>query len=157
MKRSTDEQRLLDLGLSKMECDDGREWFSPSNPDVVQAQTDANGGLLPGGRPAPPTSPIGELRKLAGAVPLALSAFVTAEAVLAAARAHLGSRAVTYDSLAGERSMAHAVAIFNLRTGHALTEDGWLLLEAVKFVRGRAAPGYHADSYEARARAAGGV
>jgi hypothetical protein len=152
MKRPADEQRLLDLGLSEIVCDGGvREWFDPHEPDVVQARTDANGRLTPGGRPQ------------------AMGLRVTAGTVLQAALAHLGDRAVTYDSPAGERSMGRAVVAFNVLTGHALTEeDGWLLLEVLKIVRGRAAPGYHADSYEdrvsyaalgaeARARAAGGV
>jgi hypothetical protein len=138
MRRSDDEQGLLDSGLS---------------------ETDANGKLLLPG--------LKHYDSVPSALPTPLES-VTAHAVLDAARAHLGARAVTYDSPAGERSMARTVAAFNAQTGHELTEeDGWLFMEDLKIVRGRAAPGYHADSYEdrvsyaalgaeARARAAGG-
>ena len=59
----------------------------------------------------------------------------------------LRQRGVTYDSPEGERSMAKAVELFNLRTGHRLTEtDGWILLGYLKDVRQDQAGGEHVDS-----------
>lgn len=74
---------------------------------------------------------------------------VTAPDILRAGVEHMKARAGTYDSSAGERSMAKAVDMFNACHGTALTEEqGWHLLELVKHVRFFSAPGYHADSVE---------
>lgn len=48
-----------------------------------------------------------------------------------------------------ERSMGKNVAVFNIITGHALTEsDGWLFMQLLKDVRQWTKPDYHADSAE---------
>ncbi len=72
----------------------------------------------------------------------------TAPSILLKAREHLKDRAATYDTPAGERSMAAAVGAFNALTEHTLSpSDGWLLLAVLKIVRNRAASP-HKDSLE---------
>lgn len=57
------------------------------------------------------------------------------------------SRGKDYDSPQGERSMEKTVQLFNLRTGHQLTEtDGWVFLGYLKDVRQDSAGGAHHDS-----------
>ena len=69
--------------------------------------------------------------------------------ILTKAAGHMQDRASTYDKPEGERSMAQAVAIFNLYHGTELTEaQGWHLLQILKDVRLFTRPGYHADSAE---------
>ena len=59
----------------------------------------------------------------------------------------LRQRGVTYDSPQGERSMEKAVQLFNLRTGHQLTEtEGWVFLGYLKDVRQDQSGGEHVDS-----------
>lgn len=71
----------------------------------------------------------------------------TADEFLQAAAATMRSRGQTYDKPEGERSMATAVAVFNLKTGHNLTEaEGWLLLQDLKDVRQWSRSSYHHDS-----------
>ena len=48
-----------------------------------------------------------------------------------------------------ERSMGKNVAVFNIITGHTLTEsDGWLFMQLLKDVRQWTKPDYHQDSAE---------
>lgn len=68
---------------------------------------------------------------------------------------HMAARGVEYDKRGGERSVARAVAAFNVITGRAdtpgraLTEsEGWLLLQVLKDVRQWTSPHYHKDSAE---------
>lgn len=72
----------------------------------------------------------------------------TAPSILLQAREHLTTRASTYDSPAGERSIAKAAAIFNAATGRDLSpRDGWLFMIALKLARSTQ-PGHNADDYE---------
>lgn len=71
----------------------------------------------------------------------------TAESFMEEAARLLIERGKTYDSSEGERSMAKTVALFNLRTGKALTEaEGWIFLGYLKDVRQDSAGGTHKDS-----------
>jgi len=71
----------------------------------------------------------------------------TAEHFLAEAERTLAKRSVDYDSLTGERSIEKTVALFNLRTGHKLTEtEGWIFMGYLKDVRQDATEGLHYDS-----------
>lgn len=73
---------------------------------------------------------------------------VTAASILTAALGHMEDRAKTYDAPGGERSMGKTVAVFNIITGHTLTEEaGWLFMEILKQVRSQQG-NYRADSYE---------
>lgn len=73
---------------------------------------------------------------------------MTAPEILAAAKGHMEDRAVTYDSLGGERSMGKTVAAFNAVTGLQLSEtQGWLFMTLLKIVRSTQGD-YHADNYE---------
>lgn len=73
--------------------------------------------------------------------------FLTAEDFIREAEKVLLERGEIYDSPTGERSMEKTVAIFNLRTGHNLTEaDGWAFMGYLKDVRQDSAGGTHADS-----------
>jgi len=57
------------------------------------------------------------------------------------------ARALTYDSHSGERSMGKTVAVFNIITGHNISEaDGWLFMQSLKDVRQWSTPAYHEDS-----------
>lgn len=83
--------------------------------------------------------------ELIAAAPLA----ATAADLLDRAAGHMRSRAATYDSPQGERSMVTAVAGFNAITGRDLTEsEGWLLLTQLKFVRDQSRKHAHVDSLE---------
>ena len=56
-------------------------------------------------------------------------------------------RAKEYDKPEGERSMGKTVEVFNLITGHTITEaEGWLLMQILKDVRQWQNPAYHEDS-----------
>lgn len=56
-------------------------------------------------------------------------------------------RGKQYDKPEGERSMGKTVQVFNIITGHDLTEaDGWLLMQILKDVRQWQTPNYHEDS-----------
>lgn len=58
------------------------------------------------------------------------------EKILGEATKTLAQRGVDYDAPKGERSMEHAVAIFNTITGNKLTEsEGWTFMLAVKLAR----------------------
>lgn len=58
------------------------------------------------------------------------------EKILGEATKTLSQRGVDYDAPQGERSMEHAVAIFNTITGNKLTEsEGWTFMLAVKLAR----------------------
>ena len=73
----------------------------------------------------------------------------TAADLLGKAAGHMAARAATYDQPGGERSMGKTVAIFNIFTGHNLTEsEGWLLMQVLKDVRDRQRAEPHADSLE---------
>lgn len=86
-----------------------------------------------------------------------MSQNVQAGAVLKAAAGHLSDRATTYDKPEGERSMARTVELFNLFTGHNLTEsEGWrfmLFLKLVRSTQGKFKLDNHEDAaaYEALA------
>lgn len=55
---------------------------------------------------------------------------------LSQAQSEMRDRATTYDSAAGERSMAATVAMFNALTGNSLTEEqGWKFMVCLKLVR----------------------
>lgn len=57
-------------------------------------------------------------------------------------------RGKEYDS-GKERSMGKNVAVFNLITGHSLSEaEGWLFMQCLKDVRQWTKPEYHQDSAE---------
>lgn len=69
--------------------------------------------------------------------------------ILAKAKGHMEDRAKTYDQPEGERSMAAAVAAFNIITRKFLLEsEGWLLLQLLKDVRDRQRAEPHQDSLE---------
>lgn len=71
----------------------------------------------------------------------------TAQDFLRVADGTLSARGQTYDSPAGERSMAKAVSAFNMITGQSLTPaEGWLLLQVLKDVRQWSRAEYHEDS-----------
>ena len=73
----------------------------------------------------------------------------TAADLLGKAAGHMAARAATYDQPGGERSMGKTVSIFNIFTGHNLTEsEGWLLMQVLKDVRDRQRAEPHADSLE---------
>lgn len=72
----------------------------------------------------------------------------TATEFLQAGIDHLKSRAATYDSPGGERSMGRAVSALNEITGLTVTEEqGWLLMTLLKAVRSQQGD-YREDSYE---------
>lgn len=71
----------------------------------------------------------------------------TAAEFLQVAADTMNLRGKTYDQPTGERSMGKAVSMFNICTGHALSEsEGWLLLQLLKDVRQWSRAEYHADS-----------
>jgi hypothetical protein len=71
----------------------------------------------------------------------------TAQQFLAHAAALQVQRGKQYDQADGERSMGKTVAVFNIITGHSLSEaEGWLLQQLLKDVRQWSAPEYHEDS-----------
>lgn len=73
---------------------------------------------------------------------------VHAPDILDAAAGHMRDRATTYDSPAGERSMARTVAVFNALHGTVLTESqGWSFMECLKAVRSFQ-NGFNRDSVE---------
>jgi len=73
----------------------------------------------------------------------------TAGEFLRSADAILTERGKQYDNPQGERSMGKTVAVFNIITGHNLTEaEGWLFMQGLKDVRQWTAPEYHQDSAE---------
>ena len=66
---------------------------------------------------------------------------------LCAAAGMIGRRGSEYDPSGQERSMKKIVELFNLKTGHGLTEtEGWLFMMTLKEVRFATAPRFHADS-----------
>lgn len=68
--------------------------------------------------------------------------------ILKAGLKHMEDRAATYDTPAGERSMAATVAAFAGATGIQLTEpQGWLFMIMLKAVRTQQG-GYRADNFE---------
>lgn len=73
---------------------------------------------------------------------------VHANQLLSNAAGHLSDRAITYDNPAGERSMADTVALFNLFTGHKITEsEGWRFMVFLKLVRSKQGK-FKADNHE---------
>ncbi len=71
----------------------------------------------------------------------------TVEGFMREAEKIMIERGEIYDSPTGERSMEKTVALFNLRTGHTLTEaEGWTFMGYLKDVRQDASGGAHADS-----------
>jgi len=73
----------------------------------------------------------------------------TASQFLRSADAILTERGTNYDNPQGERSMGKTVAVFNIITGHNITEaEGWLFMQGLKDVRQWTAPTYHQDSAE---------
>lgn len=76
------------------------------------------------------------------------SCTVHADQLLSNAAGHLSDRAITYDNPAGERSMADTVALFNLFTGHKITEsEGWRFMVFLKLVRSKQGK-FKADNHE---------
>lgn len=74
---------------------------------------------------------------------------------LRAALGHMEDRAATYDSEAGERSMAKTVKMFNTMYGLELTEEqGWAFMCLLKLVR-TSQGDFRADNYEDLAAYAG--
>jgi hypothetical protein len=69
--------------------------------------------------------------------------------VLEAAAAHMQDRAATYDSPAGERSMAKATQMFNIMVGGpAMTvEQGWMFMAILKIIRSQQGE-FKLDNYE---------
>jgi len=64
------------------------------------------------------------------------------------ARKLLQKRGKQYDSEGGERSITKTVEIFNVLTGHNLTEvDGWVFMMQLKQARSRQG-GLKSDTYE---------
>lgn len=58
-------------------------------------------------------------------------------------------RGKEYDKPDGERSMAQAVAAFNVLTGNILSEhDGWMFMLLLKLSRQAQTPNWHQDSSE---------
>lgn len=58
-------------------------------------------------------------------------------------------RGKEYDRPDGERSMAQAVAAFNILTGNILSEhDGWMFMLLLKLSRQAQTPHWHQDSSE---------
>lgn len=73
---------------------------------------------------------------------------ISADDILKAAAGHMQDRAATYDKPAGERSMAKAVAMFNILTDNDVTEEqGWQFMSILKKVRSQQGA-YRADNYE---------
>jgi len=61
---------------------------------------------------------------------------IPAGKILAEAAQTVEQRGVDYDSKGGERSMAHAVQIFNVITHRQMTEqEGWIFMLALKQAR----------------------
>ncbi len=59
-----------------------------------------------------------------------------ADKILGEATKTIAQRGVDYDSRGGERSMAHAVKIFNTITSQSMTEaQGWIFMLALKQAR----------------------
>jgi hypothetical protein len=75
---------------------------------------------------------------------------MTAWEILEAAGSHMRDRAATYDSPAGERSMAKTVAMFNAMVGREVmtTEQGWKFMCLLKLVRSEQQGELRMDSYE---------
>jgi len=68
--------------------------------------------------------------------------------ILVEAGKHLGERALTYDNIAGERSMATTVAMFNeLVNANMTEEEGWMFMAILKMVRSQQGR-FKADNYE---------
>lgn len=89
-----------------------------------------------------------QLERLSIEDPVSDTTAVQASEVLTAAAGHLQDRAVTYDNLEGERSMAETVALFNTFTGHKLTEsEGWRFMVFLKLVRSKQGK-FKADNHE---------
>lgn len=71
----------------------------------------------------------------------------TAPQILTNAAADIQQRAALRDQPNGERSMARAIAAFNIMFGYTLTvAQGWQFMELLKMSRG-AAGSYHADDH----------
>jgi hypothetical protein len=74
---------------------------------------------------------------------------MTAWEILEAAGSHMRDRAATYDSPAGERSMAKTVAMFNAMVGREVmtTEQGWKFMCLLKLVRSEQGD-FKSDNFE---------
>lgn len=73
---------------------------------------------------------------------------LTAPAILSAAVSHMESRAATYDSPQGERSMEKTVKMFNTLTDNTITEEqGWIFMALLKTVRSQQG-NFKSDNYE---------
>lgn len=73
---------------------------------------------------------------------------IKAVTVLDNACQHLSDRARTYDQPEGERSMARTVELFNVFTGHKLTEsEGWRFMLFLKLIRSTQGE-FKADNHE---------
>lgn len=72
------------------------------------------------------------------------------EKIVSRSTAHLTTRAESYDSASGERSMAKVVKAFNAITGQDVTEaEGWEFMSIIKQVRLFTNTNQvHIDSYE---------
>lgn len=61
---------------------------------------------------------------------------------------HMDDRASQYDAPEGERSMGKTVSMFNILTGHSLTEtEGWKFMQVLKMVRSCQGD-FREDNYE---------
>lgn len=73
---------------------------------------------------------------------------IQAHDILTASAGHLADRAKTYDNAAGERSIQKTVNLFEILTGHELTEEqGWLFMSLLKLVRSTQG-NFKLDNYE---------
>lgn len=79
---------------------------------------------------------------------IALPRQVEPSKVLRAGAQHMEDRASQYDRPEGERSMENTVKMFNILTGHNLTEtEGWKFMSLLKLVRASTGP-FKLDNYE---------
>lgn len=91
---------------------------------------------------------LGESSRTHGAVGFGESNLPTAAEFLRAGLRHMDERAVTHDAAEGERSMRQATAMFNMLTGHSVSEtQGWKFMACLKLVRSEHGD-FNADDYE---------
>lgn len=73
---------------------------------------------------------------------------IAPSSVLRAGAQHMEDRAAQYDTPGGERSMDRTVKMFNMLTGHNLSEtEGWKFMTLLKLVRSATGP-FKKDDYE---------
>ena len=134
----------------------GTAKFTVHGSDIVCTESGVLGGSAHGmvyGDSVVPPSPTVEIRdidftKMYNGDEDEDSEPPTAPDILEAGAKHMRDRAVLYDQPGGERSMAHAVGVFEALTGITLTaQDGWLFMVILKLVRAQKNPD-HMDNYE---------